>query len=214
MAAIEELLNAMLCEEYGSIAEFSRLHSLRPTTVRSALKPGKLEGTSSKVFLTLTKSLGIDPYALCEGYIRPTSDNTDYVDVPLYISLSADGHIESRPSDAHFPVPRYIAEAHPRAFLLRVADNSMDRRLPDGCFVLVDPDDQDVQGGGVFALTINGYEATVKQVERLANGIRLIPNSSDPTIQPMVFDFGDDESESITIIGKVVWATFPFDYVV
>jgi len=103
-------------------------------------------------------------------------------------------------------------EKHPNAFLLRVDGESMDKKLPNGCLALIDPDDKDVKSGKVYALNINGYDATVKHVDRLSNGVRLVPNSSDPTILPQVYDFNDTSTESITILGRVIWATFPFDY--
>ena len=59
---------------------------------------------------------------------------------------------------------------------------------------------------------MNGYAATIKRVKKLANGYELTPHSYDPTYLPIVYDYNRNDTEEVTIIGKVVWATMPFDY--
>jgi repressor LexA len=89
----------------------------------------------------------------------------------------------------------------------------MSRVLPNGCYVLVDPDQREpIVNGRPYALCVNGYDATVKRVRQLANGLELIPDSLDPTYRAQVFDSGVEGTETITIIGRVVWHTFPYDW--
>lgn len=67
-------------------------------------------------------------------------------------------------------------------------------------------------GRSAYAVCVNGYKATIKRVRKLANGVELVPDSHDPTQRPIVFDYADDDAEEVTVIGRVVWATMPFDY--
>ena len=46
----------------------------------------------------------------------------------------------------------------------------------------------------------------------LEDGIRLLPNSYDPTIQPITFDYSKDEGRDVSVLGKVIWTFAPFNY--
>ena len=39
-----------------------------------------------------------------------------------------------------------------------------------------------------------------------------MPDSHDPTQRPIVFDYADETADKVTVMGKVVWVTTPFDY--
>ena len=54
-------------------------------------------------------------------------------------------------------------------------------------------------------MTVNGYDATIKRIRKLANGVELIPDSYDPTYRPKVYDFNEEDTPAIKILGKVVW---------
>ena len=54
--------------------------------------------------------------------------------------------------------------------------------------------------------------ATIKRVHKLANGFELIPDSTDPTYKSTIYDYGEEGTETITIIGRVVWHCVPFDW--
>lgn len=149
------------------------------------------------------------------GYARKLMDSnhTDgYVDIPVLSSIAAGQPIDLENVDDTFPIPERLHMRYPDAFLYRVEGDSMNRRIPDGCLVLVDKSDREPDGHSAYAVCVNGYSATVKRVKRLANGYELTPDSYDPTQRPMIFDYGINGTEEITVIGKVVWATMPFDY--
>ena len=127
--------------------------------------------------------------------------------------IAAGTPIEMESGDFGFPCPTYLINKHPKAFYLQVDGESMSRVLPDGCYVLIDPSQCDpIVNGQVYAVCVNGYDATVKRVRQLANGIELIPDSLDPTYHPVVYDATSEDTETITIIGRVVWYTVPFDF--
>lgn len=135
-----------------------------------------------------------------------------FVDVPLYGSIAAGMPIEMDAADDAHSVPVTVHRRWPDAFLLRVDGKSMDRILPDGCYALVDPCSDVVHDGMPHAVCVNGYDATIKRVRRLANGFELAPDSSDPTYKPKIYDYGEEGTEEITIIGEVVWYMLPYEW--
>lgn len=143
---------------------------------------------------------------------RGDKPSEGYVDIPVLSSIAAGQPIDLENVDDTFPIPERLHMRYPDAFLYRVEGDSMNRRIPDGCLVLVDKSDREPDGHSAYAVCVNGYSATVKRVKRLANGYELTPDSYDPTQRPMIFDYGINGTEEITVIGKVVWATMPFDY--
>lgn len=154
------------------------------------------------------------------GYARRATVNGDgsasgssWVETPLYGSIAAGTPIEMMPVEETFVIPLPLQERYPNAFLLRVRGESMNRVIPNGSYALVDPTSE-VVNGKAYAVAVNGYDATIKRVHTLANGIELQPDSTDPTMRPMVFDYADPDAETVTVIGRVVWYVLPFDYVI
>ena len=135
-----------------------------------------------------------------------------YVDVPMFGRIAAGTPIEMLEADGTHPVPRGVIDRYPDAFLLRVDGNSMNRILPNGSFALVDPCDEVTADNKPYAVCVNGYSATIKRVRKLANGFELAPDSTDPTYKPVVYDYGEEGTETITVIGRVVWYCVPFDW--
>lgn len=133
---------------------------------------------------------------------RPYSGLTP---VPLYGSVAAGMPIEMIPVDDAKEAPaRYIAD-DPAAYLVRVHGNSMNRHIQDSDYALISPKYTEPNEHDMYLVTVNGDDATIKRVRKLANGIELIPDSYDPTYRPKVFDFGEEDTPPIKILGKVVW---------
>lgn len=154
-------------------------------------------------------------FEVSSDYILMQEDDIDgdgYVDTPIYGEIAAGTPIDMTEIDATFPVPVKIRDAHPNCGLLRVEGDSFNRSIPNGYLALVDFDQKEPNERDAFAVCVNGYTATIKRVKKLANGYELTPYSYDPTYLPMVYDYNRDDTDEITIIGKVVWATMPFDY--
>lgn len=59
---------------------------------------------------------------------------------------------------------------------------------------------------------MNGDAGTIKRVHRLANGIELLPNSYDPNIRPIMFDYNVDDTPQVTIMWRVVYAVMSIDH--
>lgn len=140
------------------------------------------------------------------------AEGGSFVEVPLYGSIAAGEPIEMLAVDEAHGIPCEVAAMHPGAFLLKVKGESMNRILPNGCYALVDPCDEVEAPGAPYAVCVNGFDATIKRVRPLANGFELVPDSTDPTFRAKVYDYGDPGSETVTLIGRVVWYTLPYTW--
>lgn len=128
-----------------------------------------------------------------------------FVPVPLYGHVAAGKPIEMLPVEEIKEAPaRYVDDDHD-AYLVRVVGDSMNHHIQDGDFALVSPKYTEPNERDMFLVAVNGNDATIKHVHMLANGIELVPDSYDPTYRPQVYDFGEDDTPKVRILGKVVW---------
>lgn len=151
-------------------------------------------------------------YLLCVDDDDQRSKQRYFTDVPLYGSIAAGKPLEMSDIEDSMPIPSAMHNRYPDAFLLKVAGTSMDRILPNGCYALVDPCDTVEHDGRPYAVCVNGYDATIKRVRKLANGFMLVPDSNDPTYKPQVYDYGVPDTETITIIGEIVYYILPYEW--
>lgn len=135
-----------------------------------------------------------------------------FVDVPLLGSIAAGTPMEMVETEETHQVPVKVMEKYPDAKLLKVSGNSMNKILPDGCYALVDPCDDVERDNQPYAVCVNGHDATIKRVHKLDNGFELVPDSTDPTFKPHLYDYGVPDTETITVIGRVVYHVLPYDW--
>lgn len=161
----------------------------------------------------LANIFSVSPSYLLGVTNDPTPDSqTGVVSVPVYGSIAASVPISSFEQDGEFEIPSRIAHKYPRAFLLKVSGESMNRILPNGCLALIDPcADVDYQGMP-YAISVNSNTATIKRVKKLANGFELIPDSDDPTYETKVYNYNEEGTDEIAVVGRVVWHTLPADW--
>lgn len=160
-------------------------------------------------------SVPIDDLVLADSQSAAPDQSARMSYIPIYGRIAAGIPLDMDGMDGRAPIPYEVMRKHPHAFLLKVDGESMSNVLPNGCFALVDPDRKtDIINGNAYAVCVNGYAATIKRVVKLANGFELAPDSKDPTYKPMIYDYGVEGTETITVIGEVVWYTLPFDFAI
>lgn len=125
--------------------------------------------------------------------------------VPLYGCVAAGTPIEMLPVDDIKEAPARFVDDDPDVFIVRVHGTSMNRHIQDGDFALVSPKYREPNDRDMFLVTVNGYDATIKHVRKLENGVELIPDSYDPTYRSKMYDFAEMDTPPIKILGKVVW---------
>lgn len=165
----------------------------------------------SSVLIKLSAVLGVTISYLL-GMENTSIPNNDMVEVPLYGAIAAGTPIEMIPVENSQPVPSEVRRRYPSAFLLKVEGDSMNKILPNGCYALVDPCDAVEHNGAPYAVCVNGYDATIKRVNKLNNGFELAPDSNDPTYSKQVFNYNEPGTQIITVIGEVVYFVLPFDW--
>ncbi|WP_395391600.1 LexA family transcriptional regulator [Novosphingobium sp. BL-8A] len=106
--------------------------------------------------------------------------------------------IEHR-EDMIFPPVEGLSEA---AFALRTRGDSMDKIIPDGGYVVIDPYEADLREGKVYAVMNSEGETTIKLFR--SDPARLEPCSSNPEHQPISLG-----REQFTIIGMAKGAFVP-----
>jgi repressor LexA len=203
VAQLEDEVRKLISERYGTVAAFARAIDVADRTVYSALRKG-LQNTTFSTIMPICNGLGIDPDDISRGHLTSLSRTRKPVFVPLYGSIVAGKPIDPAQAEDLFPIPAELHAAYPNAFMLRVRGNSMNKVLPDGFLALVDPCDSIDVSGKVYAVTVGDHEATIKRVELHDNGLTLVPESSDPTYKPLLFDYGTADVPRIAAVGRVV----------
>lgn len=167
----------------------------------------------SSVLIKMSKAMGVTvSYLLGVSKELDNAADSQFVDVPLFGSIAAGTPIEMMSVDDTHPIPIKVREKHPNSFLLKVEGESMNKILPNGCYALIDPCDEITRDNDPYAICVNGFNATIKRVKKLANGFQLVPDSTDPTYPIQTFNYNEPNTEEITVIGKVVWYCIPFDW--
>lgn len=216
METLEEAVRRLIKSNYGSVSKFSDEIDVPATSVYSALERG-LANTRTELTDKIYRKLNIDwDTARLDDDFRElklkSQTSQPFYECPLYGSIAAGTPIEMEGIEDTFPVPSEIHARFPNGFLLRVRGESMNRILPNGCMALVDPCETVEYDGDPYAVCVDGSDATIKRVKALANGFELVPDSTDPTYKPVIYDYGLEETETITIIGRIVWYCVPFDW--
>lgn len=136
--------------------------------------------------------------------------NGDSVQIPLLGSIAAGVPLEMVPVIEMVNVPREVAETYPNAFLVQVTGDSMNKIIPSDALALIDPT-QEVRNGDIAAVSVNGYDATLKRFYKFQNGITLEPESYNPINKTQFYDSNNCEINQIHIKGKLVWYMAPLD---
>lgn len=134
----------------------------------------------------------------------------DSIPVPLLGSIAAGVPLEMIPVKEMVNVPREVAETYPEAFLVQVTGDSMNKIVPSGALALIDPTEE-VKNGDIAAVTVNGYDATLKRFYKFQDGITLEPESYNPENSTQFYSSKEQEYNPIHIKGKLVWYMAPLN---
>lgn len=97
-------------------------------------------------------------------------------------------------------VPASVLDGHPRAFALLVEGDCMDRVIPEGSHVLVDPD-REPGNGNVVVVEAEGYGVVMRRWYR-GNSSQMLCADSFSEHGDMVFG---PEDGPVRVVGTVVW---------
>jgi phage repressor protein C with HTH and peptisase S24 domain len=103
-----------------------------------------------------------------------------------------------------FKMEFLIRKGHPnRMVLMDVVGDSMEPDIWPGDTVLIDESQREIIAGGMFAVGIE-QEVYVKYLHRIPG--KLVLRSKNPEYDPIEVDMNGEISNSVRIIGRVVWS--------
>lgn len=225
MSIRENVLKSLqaLIDKEGSKAEFARKVGVSRSAVTNWTSG--LNAPDIEIIAEIADKYDVQLSDILYGRIDQNTNATEYhmidfsqknkdhfIDVPLYGSIAAGTPLEMLPVDDMHPAPKQIVDRYPDGFWLQIASNSMDLLFPVRSLVYVDPMDDIRVNGKPYALCVNGYDATVKLVDKLSNGYKLSPASTDPTYKPQIFDYSVPGTDKVSVIGEIVYDMKPFDW--
>ncbi|MDT2738255.1 S24 family peptidase [Enterococcus pseudoavium] len=121
---------------------------------------------------------------------------------PAGLVSDYEGEISIQPSS----IKRY---GRKDIFALRVLGDSMNRIIPEGAIAIIHKT-CDWESGDICAVTINGDDATLKQVTKTDKGIKFTPLSFSKFHAPWEYIKDEDEVD-VCILGTFLYGVIPTD---
>lgn len=164
------------------------------------IESGENDLTQKKV-AAFAKALNVSIDFLMDGAGKRVEDNIRVYEIPVVGKVVA-----GTPIDAIENITEYIRITNPAAadgsyYALHITGASMEPEMREGDLVIVHKQDY-FDNGDICIVLVNGYEATVKKVQKNESGITLI--GFNPVVYPPHFyNAHEVESLPVRIIGKV-----------
>lgn len=132
--------------------------------------------------------------------IKPTTAKPAYA--PLLGRVHAGKAQEPDVLQSAVPVPYEIIKRHPQGYFLQVEGDCMDNVYPEGCYILIDPE-QRPSNGSIAVVSIDGADYVMRRLYRGANTLILSPDSHNAEYVDMVF--AATTEHTVEFHGTVVW---------
>lgn len=139
-------------------------------------------------------------FSVVDGAIKPATAKPAYA--PLLGRVHAGKAQEPDVLQDAIPVPYEIIKRHPQGYFLQVEGDCMDNVYPEGCFILIDPE-QRPSNGSIAVVSIDGADYVMRRLYRGANTLILSPDSHNVEHEDMVF--GAATEHTVEFHGTVVW---------
>lgn len=142
--------------------------------------------------------------ALPEGAMPVYSSGEATVPLLTLGRVHAGELTDEEEAEGRVEVPASVCSRHPRAFALLVEGNCMDRVIPEGAHVLVDPD-REPRNGSIAVVETEAYQAVMRRWYRGSSTLMLAADSHEDQ-DDMVFGVDDGP---VRVVGTVVWWQAP-----
>ena len=134
---------------------------------------------------------------------NPTPDTlpTATIKIPLLGNIAAGQPIEAIENVEDYV---YISEDMARRgtyFALKVKGNSMEPRIYEGDIAIIRHQAM-VNNGEIAAVKVNGDDVTLKKVEYVKDGVKLI--GLNPSFTPLFYTTAECVQKTLTVLGKLV----------
>lgn len=154
----------------------------------------------------LAGALGVSTADIIADELPPSNAIKPATAKPAYAPLLGRVHAEKAQEpdvlqDA-VPVPYEIIKRHPQGYFLQVEGDCMDNVYPEGCYILIDPE-QCPSNGSIAVVSIDGADYVMRRLYRGANTLILSPDSHNAEHEDMVFAAATEHT--VEFHGTVVW---------
>lgn len=154
----------------------------------------------------LAGALGVSTADIIADELPPSNAIKPATAKPAYAPLLGRVHAgEAQEPDVlqdAVPVPYEIIKRHPQGYFLQVEGDCMDNVYPEGCYILIDPE-QRPSNGSIAVVSIDGADYVMRRLYRGANTLILSPDSHNAEHEDMVF--GAATEHTVEFHGTVVW---------
>lgn len=154
----------------------------------------------------LAGALGVSTADIIADELPPSNAIKPATAKPAYAPLLGRVHAgeAQEPDVLHdaIPVPYEIIKRHPRGYFLQVEGDCMDNVYPEGCYILIDPE-QRPSNGSIAVVSIDGADYVMRRLYRGANTLILSPDSHNDEHEDMVF--AATTENTVEFHGTVVW---------
>lgn len=154
----------------------------------------------------LAGALGVSTADIIADELPPSNAIKPATAKPAYAPLLGRVHAgEAQEPDVlqdAIPVPYEIIKRHPQGYFLQVEGDCMDNVYPEGCYILIDPE-QRPSNGSIAVVSIDGADYVMRRLYRGANTLILSPDSHNAEHEDMVFSATTEHT--VEFHGTVVW---------
>ena len=154
----------------------------------------------------LAGALGVSAADIIADELPPSNAIKPATPKPAYAPLLGRVHAgEAQEPDVlqdAVPVPYEIIKRHPQGYFLQVEGDCMDNVYPEGCYILIDPE-QRPSNGSIAVVSIDGADYVMRRLYRGANTLILSPDSHNADHEDMVF--AATTEHTVEFHGTVVW---------
>lgn len=154
----------------------------------------------------LAGALGVSTADIIADELPPSNAIKPATAKPAYAPLLGRVHAgEAQEPDVlqdAIPVPYEIIKRHPQGYFLQVEGDCMDNVYPEGCYILIDPE-QRPSNGSIAVVSIDGADYVMRRLYRGANTLILSPDSHNAEYEDMVF--AANTEHTVEFHGTVVW---------
>ena len=134
------------------------------------------------------------------GAMKAISNGESYLPLVSLGRVHAGVLVDEEVCEKTVNVPSNIAKNHPSAMVLEVEGNCMNRVIPEGSHVLLDPTIAP-SNGSIVVVETEDYQAIMRRWYKGNNSLMLTADSYEE-FEDLIFT-GDEQS--IKVIGTVVW---------
>ena len=160
---------------------------------------GAIERMAS-VFNVSVSDIVSEDAPVISGAMKAISNGESYLPLVSLGRVHAGVLVDEEVCEKTVNVPSNIAKNHPSAMVLEVEGNCMNRVIPEGAHILVDPDVYPSNGSIVVAET-EDYQAIMRRWYKGSKSLMLVADSYEE-FEDIIFT---DDEHPIKVVGVVVW---------